>query len=45
LAYESLAAHDVGRKARHDHGDEKQHSPEQIARKLAVETARSETNL
>jgi putative transposase len=32
--YESLAAHDVGRKARLDHGDKERHSPEQIVRKL-----------
>ena len=34
MAYESLAAHDVGRKARQDHGDKEAAQPEQIVRKL-----------
>jgi hypothetical protein len=34
MAYESLAAHVVGRKARQGYGDEETAQPEQIVRKL-----------
>jgi transposase len=32
----SLAAHDVGRKARREHGNEEEHTPEQVVRKLGT---------
>jgi putative transposase len=36
MAYESLAAHVVGRKAGQDHGARKRHNPEQVVRKLTA---------